>query len=364
MRILYDPNAEPGAPPPAPSETPPPPPGGPDAGFSPSDFTPEPASQQTAPPSAGAPAAATPTQAQADWVGVRDFARTRGVDLSQYGDDEQALNYLMGVAQQQRQEAMYSQLGRQLAPHAERIQQYLQGQAQPQPQAQPDYMPPPLDDRWLSMVELDPGTGLAYGKPGTPPQIVDAVNRRITWQKDFNNNPVQVFDRHLQSNLPAVVDRAVEARMAALQQSQAVDAILQQNSSWLYARDPAGNMLRGPQGFVPTPQGQRYIQHVQYLSRQGITDPRAQDQLARSLTFGEIAMGQLQQPPAPPPAQARSAASAPNRNAAQYNRAAGATGQEGAVETVPEGLSLYEYMKRELDAAGITDRDFAFDGTP
>jgi hypothetical protein len=369
MRILYDPESEPGlgsaTPDSTPAAAPASTPGG-DAGFSPGEFTPEvsgatPSQSAPAAPSGGIPA--QPQPSATDWIGVRDFARSRGVDLSQYGDDEAALNHLMGIAQRERESAMYSQLGRQLAPHADQIQQYLRNQQQaPQQAQQPDYMPPPLDDRYLSMVEMDPQTGLAYGKPGTPAAIVDAVNKRITWQKDFNNNPIRFFDQHVQSQVPTLIEKAVQQQMAQYQQQQTVDTILRDNAAWLYARDQSGNMLRGPQGYVPTPQGQRYIQHVQTLSRAGVSDPRIQDQIARQLTFGEIAMGQAQQPPGPAQAQTRQATGSPNRNAGQVNRIAGANGQEGTTDTLPEGLSLYEYMKRELDAAGVTDSDFAFEG--
>jgi hypothetical protein len=289
-------------------------------------------------------------------VGVRDFANQRGVDLSAYGDDEAALNYLMSVAQRAQQADVYTQLGRQLAPQAQQIQQYLQQQQQPAPQ--PDYLPPSMDDRWLSMVEQDPATGLVFGKPGTPPQIVDAVNKRIAWQRDFNNNPAQFFDRHMQAQMPNLVNQMVNQRLAQFSQQQAIDSILHANAEWLYQRDQSGNMLQGPQGYVPTPHGQRYIQYVSTLQRSGILDPRVQDELARRLTFGEIAMGQAMQANAPPAQQQRQATAMPNRNVPQVNQALSRAAQPGATEVVPEGLSLYEYMKKEMDAAGITDQDF------
>ena len=92
-------------------------------------------------------------------------------------DDTAALNLLLQRAQACRQQSMYEQLGRQLAPRAEELQRYLQGgqqmpQAAPAVPARKPWEAPEFDRRWASLVDRDPNTGLFFSKPGTPPRAV------------------------------------------------------------------------------------------------------------------------------------------------------------------------------------------------
>ena len=73
----------------------------------------------------------------AEWTSIRDAAQAAGFDFGHgVTDDDAALNLLLQKAQASRQQSMYEQLGRQLAPQADRIQQLLRGQ-QAQPAAAP-----------------------------------------------------------------------------------------------------------------------------------------------------------------------------------------------------------------------------------
>jgi hypothetical protein len=91
-------------------------------------------------PMADAPLTAPVTDEQAGtWQSIRDAAQQRGFQFAPtVTDDRAALDYLIQQAALARQSDVYAQLGRQLAPKAEQIQQYLrQQQAPAQPARQP-----------------------------------------------------------------------------------------------------------------------------------------------------------------------------------------------------------------------------------
>ena len=120
----------------------------------------------------------THAEASQEWTSIRDAAQQAGFDFGQgVQDDTEALNLLMQRAQASRQQSMYEQLGRQLAPRAEELQRYLQGgqqmpQAAPAVPARKPWEAPEFDRRWASLVDRDPNTGLFFSKPGTPPRAV------------------------------------------------------------------------------------------------------------------------------------------------------------------------------------------------
>ena len=110
-----------------------------------------------------------------EWTSIREAAKQAGFDFGHgVDDDEAALNMLLQRAQASRQQSMYEQLGRQLAPRAAELQQFLAGR-QAAPAAAPARKPweaPEFDRRWASLVDRDPNTGLFFSKPGTPPRAV------------------------------------------------------------------------------------------------------------------------------------------------------------------------------------------------
>ncbi len=124
-------------------------------------------------------AAATRQQAQAEQQAqtIREAAAFYGLDLSQFEDDGQAFAHLVQQTQQVRQANYYAQLGQQIAPHYAQVQQYLQQQqAQAQPKAErPAWEAPEFDERWMSLVDKDPNTGVYVAKPGVNPAFAEKV---------------------------------------------------------------------------------------------------------------------------------------------------------------------------------------------
>ena len=68
---------------------------------------------------------------EAQWQGVRDYARAQGIELP-FEDDGAALQALLASHRQANQRDFYADLGRRMAPHAQQITAYLQQRQQPQ----------------------------------------------------------------------------------------------------------------------------------------------------------------------------------------------------------------------------------------
>lgn len=306
---------------------------------------------------------AAPATGAQDWQSIREAAARFGyADLGQYQDDEAALVHLIQQAQRAKQSDAYAQLGRQMTPHLQDFQTFRQQQASTQKAAAAPaaYMPPEFDDRWLGLLERDPASGLFFGKPGTPPAIVDAANKRLEWQDKFSKNPIQFFEQYSQDKVAPLVQQQVQAQLEQYKQSQQVDSILASNFQWLYQHDQSGRPLAGANGqYMPTPAGQLYIQQVDQLSKAGVRDPRMQDQLARQLVAGVFAQGQAQQrQAAAPSAQAQQQLARPNVNPLQA-RSPVERAAVGTPEPDGTGMSLSELMRKNFDAAGVSDSDFS-----
>ena len=204
-----------------------------------------------------------------DWQSIREAAARYGyAQLGQYQDDEAALVHLIQQAQRAQQSDTYAQLGRQMAPHLTDFQAFRASQAAASQQATAaaqaaEYMPPEFDERWLGLLERDPGTGLFYGKPGTPVGIVDAANKRLEWQDKFSKNPIQFFEQYAKDKVAPQIKQQVQAQLAEYRQSQQVDGILASNFQWLYQHDATGRPVTGGNGqYMPTPAGRDGRQSV------------------------------------------------------------------------------------------------------
>ena len=232
-------------------------------------------------------------QVASDWQSIRDAAARFGYQgLSSFQDDEAALIHLVQQAQRAQQADAYAQLGRAIAPELQQYQEFRKTQPQPGAVAAPPaYAPPPFDQKWMSLVDRDPASGMYYAKPGVNPAVAEAVNKRMDWQEKFTQDPLSVMDQYAQAKLPEIVQREVKQALASYQRDNAVNSILAANDAWLYQRDASGKYAQGPNGRVPTPEGQAYIQQVRQLQESGVTDPTTQDTLARQLVAGQLGIG-------------------------------------------------------------------------
>lgn len=307
-------------------------------------------------------------QAQAgasdEWESLIDAARGLGYDSGQhqFADDRQFLLHLLNQSRSNQQADYYSQLGRQLAPHYQGIQQYL-GQGQQQAQAQPqrnEWEPPEFDQQWLKLVQQDPHTGVYLARPGVNPAIADRVNEFDRWQQKYGQNPVAPVRAMIQHELPTMINQQVAQAIQQYQHQQTVNSIVERNSEWMYQRDASGRTAIGVGGRpIPTQNGMRYGQLVQQLEANGMRDPNAIDQYARNLVMGELAQGQLrsgQQQANPQQASNAMASGHSQANQLQSLPAQQRQFTPGATEPDMTGLSLTEMLRRELK--DYPDSDF------
>ena len=331
------------------------------------EFYPEQGAEGFAEPSDRRAAAAPPVTAPADagWESIRAVgARLGYTGLKEFENDESALIHLINLAQRSQQADYYSQLGQAIAPHYQGVQQYLAQQQQDQAAAAAaakSYQPPDWDPNWMSLVERDATSGLHYAKPGVNPAVAEAVNKRLAWQESFSRDPLAMFESFTRDKLGPLVEQQIQQALVKHTQSQQVDGILRANSEWLYQKDQAGNFVRGPGGFHPTAAGSQYIGFVDTLAKAGVTDPLLQDQLARQLTAGALAVGQhpggaAAQPPRTP-AAVTNGRGAPNVNPNQAGGSRGRSTRPGTVEPSPTARSLQDMIRQDLIDSGVTDAE-------
>lgn len=316
---------------------------------------------QPSQPAAPVAAAAAATQ----WQSIREAAAAQGFRFDgTVTDDRTALNFLLAQAQRGQQENVYAQLGRQLAPQAQGIQQYLQQQTQPQaatPARQP-WEAPEFDERWAALVTLNEATGLYTSNQGVSHEIAQKVNAFVEWKKGYDRNPTAVINGMVEARAKAVAAETFREQFAEQAQQQTVNAIVTENSSWMYQLDQGGQRMRDYQGqYIPTPVGAAYITQLQNVQRMGVTDPRQQDTLAKQLVRGQIAQAAQQQAWAAQQQAANPATAAavhqPNVNPLQAAPPASRQANPHATDPSEVGLSLAERMRRDLAASGTTDAD-------
>ena len=170
----------------------------------------------------------------AEWQGVSDYARALGVQLP--ADDHQALATLLSAYQRSLQPNFYEQFGRQLAPYADQVQQYIQQQRamQQQPAGRAPWQPPEWNPAWVNMVERDPNTGMLFAKPGVNPQIAEKVQQYAEWRDQFLDDPAKTLQ-------PMIEHRArelIQQEFATHRQTVEADNLVAENANWMFQADP------------------------------------------------------------------------------------------------------------------------------
>lgn len=346
--------------------------GGPDRSFSDlSNATVEDSSVATGPTSAALtqplvpadPNNAAPAQPAAEqWQSIRDAAAAYGYQVPQgIADDRAMLMHLLQQAGASRQSDAYAQLGRQLAPKATEIQQYLAQQTKQQsaPTRQP-WEAPEFDPRWAGLVEQDPATGLFYSKPGTPHEIAQKTNAYVEWKANFDKDPAAVMNKMVEARARDIARETFQEQFAAQSRQAEISQIVQTNSEWLYQKGQDGRPVVGYDGrYVPTPVGARYMHHVGEAQRMGVTNPRDLDALAKNLVRGEFAAQQYQAHQQAANPQTAAAVAQPNLNPLQNVSVQQQQLNPAATEPSAQGMSLNDMIRQAMKENGVTDNDFA-----
>jgi hypothetical protein len=217
----------------------------------------------------------------------------------------------------------------------------------------------------MQFVDRDQNTGIYASKPGIDPQIAARVNEYQDWMQGFLRNPGQLITQAAQHVSEKTFDERFEARYRELQHNQQVESILQENSHWLYQRNPDGAVARQNGRPMFTPEGAAYVRALQTLDQAGVKDPVQKNKLAISIVQGQIyeaqTAAQSRQAQAAPAQQQALAGTGPNVNPLQSLGAAERAQTPGATEPSVDGLSFREAAAKEFRLAGITDADFGPD---
>lgn len=291
---------------------------------------------------AEAPAAAV---SDAEWEGVRDYAKKLGVELP-YRDDAAALSGLLDAYRSAQRRDYYADLGRRLAPHTEDFERYLAEQSKPAAPGPAPWEPPPFQKVWASMVERDPDTGAIRAKAGYDPAIADKVTAYVEWRERFLESPHEVM-------APLVESRAkqlIREEMQAYRQRAVADQIVAQNAAWLFQHHEDGRPVTTAEGQRQlTPEGVLYTQTVQALSQAGVTDVELAAGLARTVVE-HAALRQAQAAPAGVRTGPNGAAAPAAPAAAERAPSGGgkAKGGGGAAQGSSRGLGLREMLERKL----------------
>lgn len=280
-----------------------------------------------------------------------------GLELSHLPDDQSALAFLAQQTLEAQQNRWYTEVGRQMAPHADRFRTMLEQPPAPtQPTRQP-WEPPEFDQRWAQMVDRDPATGMWKSKPGYDPSLGNKVQAYVDFQDKVTSDP-SLRAQHIQHEARKIAREELDSRFSEYTTRQRVDQLLNSNSSWLYARDAAGNPTVAPDGrYVPSQHGARYFSHVKTLHAAGVTNPDQLDSLAKSMLRGDVAGVQGKAVANAAKAASPQARQAQSRVTANPLQDLPLDQQQtpGATDSSSRGLNLHDMLKRSMKAEGITD---------
>lgn len=289
-----------------------------------------------------------PTAAETQWQGVRDYAKTQGVELP-FEDDGAALNTLLSAYKQANERNYYADFGRQAAPHAQEFQEYLRTRQQPQaPAAPPPWKGPEFKEEWLQVVEKDENTGRLRSKAGYDPTIAQKVEAYAEWRERWQKEPEAIIGPLIQSEAQKLVD----ARFAEQNERYRADQLLSRHAAWMFAADAQGRALYNQQTGQRqiTPEGVTYARATEQLWASGIRDVGTIDTYAQMVVQNAVMRQRLL---LTQPAANGSPNAAPSSSVGgQLTRPSAAA---PAVAAPSKGMSLRDMLRVNLDRAGAPE---------
>jgi hypothetical protein len=341
------------------------------------------------PTGAGAPPqAAVPGEgASSTPASLRQLAAQHAPDLAQqHGDDAALFRALLDARRQAQEFAPAAQYAAQMLPYWSQFQGWLAEQqarrALPQGPERPwwskHFTPAEYDPSWERLLERDPATGQIRALPGAPPDLPLKYAQYQEFRRNtldrFLANPVTYIEGPVRDIAQQIAERAIQQHLAGYQDTQFANDFVQQNTTWLHARDAQGNVqteatFDPQQGRVVqrpalSAAGQAFRNYVLEAANLGVQDVRGQQRYALAMVQRDWALSSQQN---------GSAASAANA-AAQQQFLQRAAGQQHAANhagsLVPpsqnlngnappqnQNLGLADLLRRNLAAGGVTDRD-------
>lgn len=250
----------------------------------------------------GAAAAGTPPAA-ADFISIRDAARDLGVDVSAFGDDQQALAHLAAAYRERAQLQQLAQLGQQVLPQWEAFQRFRQQQAQPQTPEKPWWNPPDYDPRWETMIVRDPQTGQLSPAPGAPPDIVQrytqAKEHQLQFLHQFSRDPITAIKPGIEQLIRSEAERLVKEQLGGYRDQVEAQQFIEQNGAWLHQHDGQGQIVTDPLSGRPvlSEWGKRFAGYVQEAANMGLAGTTAQRNYALGLVQRDFLLAKQQAAP-------------------------------------------------------------------
>lgn len=248
--------------------------------------------------------AAAPPASESEWTGVRDALLNYGIDLrQQFNDDDAALAHLATAYRNAQQNAQLVQYGQSYLQHAGEFQQYLQqrqeaARAEAAKQATSWWKAPEYDPRWESQLTRDPTTGELRAVSGADPSV---VQKFLAWSdhqrgflSKFSQDPITAIRPGIEQIARQVAAEMIQQNLGGYREQTAAAQFIEQNSSWLHARDGAGNVIQNPETGRPalSEWGQRFLGYVQEAERSGLRDVAGQQKYALGLVQRDYLLSQ------------------------------------------------------------------------
>ncbi len=346
----------------------------PTSGLAPSTSTAGPAPDGVAGSGSLSPSSSPSTPAEQQYQTVRDTLRNYGLDqnfLSQFSDDHQALQYLVGAHRQREELSQLAQYGRQYMQHADQFQAWMrtQQEAQQAQQAQQQawWKAPEYDPSWASKLTRDPATGEIRATPGSDPALVQKYLAWVEHQRGFldrfSQDPIKAIAPGVEEIARQVATQMIQQHLGGYQQQTQASAIIQQNADWLHQRDQQGQVQRDPRTGQPalSEYGRRYAAYVQQAEQLGIRDVQAQHNYAVGFVqrdaLAAVYQGQRQAQSAQVQGDAAKQAFLANAAGGTHQpNNTGAVGVNGAPANPPPASGargLQELLMKNMKAAGF-----------
>ena len=312
-------------------------------------------------------AAASPPQAQP--ASLRDQLAGFGLDVSQFQDDNAALQAMAYGYRGYQSSKPYIEWSSRLLPYASEIEKWLADrQATKQQEAEavkPWHKLPEFDPRWRQQIVRDPQSGELKAVGGAPPDLPHRFTQYAQARQDFEDrfvgDPIGTLKPGLEEFVKPLVQQAIQQSLQQYQATSYASAFVRDNSDWLHQRDAQGQTIVDPVSNRPvlSPYGARFAEHIRFLEGQGIRDIGVQQQMARERLELDLlraqAAGQKVQQGVAQTNQAKVGNLIQQGAARVANR--GGTATEAATGSQNAKLRLRDRLRQAFQEQGMTDAD-------
>lgn len=229
--------------------------------------------------------------------------------VERYQQERQEIEQLRQAREQQQAQlqslTQLAQYGNEYLQYRQnpRFQQVLEQLNQPEPEPEPLWNPPKVDERRAAQYRRqNPETGQEEWAPETPPDLRAAFEERKAYHADFARRFVESPGETIAPFVDQRARELVEDMLNEREQRQSVDQLAREllvNTPWIGQMTPNGVQL--------TPEGQSHLSHMKSL-RETILNgsPAEQTRLLLRLTAADRAMQyQISQPNPATPDQRR-----------------------------------------------------------